>query len=309
LELNEIEEEDEENYEGRKRSSQGFSRRERGAGSMSLRVGYDAKSPKMDEKSALPTFESVVGSETSSVYVPRRTLTNFYDKVRDEAREDSQTRTSRPIRGSVETKVRKKTVNSQSKSPTPLRKTGQTFYQTKGGTAGKVPVVRPAVGSRRSIDDIKHTIEDSLRNESMHSTFANPFYPKQVEKEIIRNAEFMNEFTKKILPFDASKARSSNQLEMNDDKFSQKKNKFLYQNAVLQEKIRDEEKMLLSKYCTKFGLNMQEYYGKQALINTSAQNALKTSNFDATKKSFTPFLKDGKFGTFYKVGIGKPVFN
>ena len=108
------------------------------------------------------------------------------------------------------------------------------------------------------IDDIKNTIDESVRSEAMHSTFANPFHPKQIEREIIRNAEFMHEFNKKILPFDVSKARSSNQLEMNEDRFSHKKNKFLYQNAVLQEKIRDEEKMLLSKYCTKFGLNVQE---------------------------------------------------
>jgi len=150
LELNEIEEEDEENYEGRKRSSQGFSRRERGAGSMSLRIGYDVvKSPRYDEKSNLPTFESAQGSD-NSVYIPRRTLTNFYDKVKDEAREDSQTRTTRSIRGSVEKKSRQKTVHSQSKSPTPLRRTGQNFTPAKGVPVGKVPIIRPTVGSRRS---------------------------------------------------------------------------------------------------------------------------------------------------------------
>jgi len=306
FEIKEIEEEDEENYETRKEFYRALSRQDRGLGSLSLRVGPEVKSPLAEEKSFIPSSDFGIVSE-NSMQIPRKTLTNFYNKAKEETYDETPNITNRALRGGFNKRTSRRTVYSQSKSPAHLRKTGQNFNPTKGM---KNVQVYPSMGSyRKSIEDIKNSFAEPVKREIMHKTFASPFYAKG-EKDSLKNNELtINEASIIKSQLENQKVKSSKELDILEDKATTKKNRFIYQNSILQRKIKEEERLLLSKYQAKFDINIPERgYGKQT-INPIAAAYEKKIGIEASKKGYTALLKDPNFGTFYKVGNRRGIFN
>ena len=91
-------------------------------------------------------------------------------------------------------------------------------------------------------------------------TFGTSFYNKANKGnncEISKNQLFQNE---------ADNGRNSLRgLEIIEERRAFKENKFMYQNALLTEKIIEDERMLLTKYGTKFGINTG--YCKKLMLN------------------------------------------
>jgi hypothetical protein len=82
--------------------------------------------------------------------------------------------------------------------------------------------------------------------------------------------------------------------------------KFKNQSSLLSDRIKNQEKELLSKYGAKFGISPQEFYGKQSTANTiSTPTSERKYNLDIGKRISSPYPMDIKFGTLYKSAVDR----
>ncbi len=103
------------------------------------------------------------------------------------------------------------------------------------------------------IVEIKHPKASPIKKEAMHKTFGSSFFVKDKKETINLNEQKSNENIKLWPPLEINKPENLKEFDLNN-----KKNKFAFQNAILQKKIHEEEKLLITKYKAKFDLNVQE---------------------------------------------------
>lgn len=93
----------------------------------------------------------------------------------------------------------------------------------------------------------------------MNPALVNQFHVKEYVKEGGNNPSFVGSgLFSSGMQFEPLDIKGYKELENLDEKRLTKRNKFMYQKTMLTEKIKDEEKMLLTKYGAKFGINSQD---------------------------------------------------